>query len=73
MKIFVKAKPMAKKNEVKKVDENNFIVSTTKLIEKGKANKAIIKLLAKYFNVSQSSIKIFSGFVSKNKIIEILF
>jgi uncharacterized protein (TIGR00251 family) len=71
MKIFIKAKPGSKKNEIKKINENNFIVSVTKPADKGKANQAIIKLLAKYFNVPQFSIKIFSGFVSKNKIIEI--
>jgi uncharacterized protein (TIGR00251 family) len=71
MKIFIKVKPGSKKNEIKKIDENNFIVSATKPANKGKANQAIIKLLAKHFNVPQFSIKIFSGFVSKNKIIEI--
>jgi len=72
MKIFVKAKPGSKKNEIKKIDENKFIISVTKPSDKGKANQAIIKLLAKHFDISQYSIKILSGITSKNKIIEIL-
>jgi len=38
---------------------------------KGKANREIIKKLAKYFNVSSSKIRIVSGIRSKNKIVEI--
>ncbi len=38
----------------------------------GKANKAIIKALADYFNVKKSSVLFISGEKSKNKIFEIL-
>jgi len=37
----------------------------------GKANEDLIKILAKHFKVSKSSIKILKGKTSKNKIIEI--
>ena len=42
------------------------------IAEKEKANKEIIKLLAKYFNVVQASIVIKSGVGSTKKIIEVL-
>ena len=38
----------------------------------GKANKAVIKLLAKYFQVPQNSVKIVSGHKGRNKVVEIL-
>lgn len=38
----------------------------------GKANKAVIALLADYFEVSKSQVKITGGLTSRNKIIEIL-
>ena len=37
----------------------------------GKANQALIKFLAKHYNVSKSSIEIIKGEKSRNKIIEI--
>ncbi|MCL5407229.1 MAG: DUF167 domain-containing protein [Patescibacteria group bacterium] len=71
MKIFVFAKPRAKNNLVQKIDENHFEVSVTAPPIKGLANKAISKLLAEYFNVSKSEVKLISGFSFKNKIFEI--
>jgi hypothetical protein len=37
----------------------------------GKANEAVIKLLAEHFKVRKSNVKIIRGLKSKNKIIEI--
>lgn len=37
----------------------------------GKANEEMIKLLAKHFKVSKSSIEILKGKTSKNKVVEI--
>lgn len=39
--------------------------------EDGKANKKVIELLAEYFKVSKSQVKIVKGEISRNKIIEI--
>ena len=71
MKIFVKVKPKAEKEKVIKIDDVNFKVWVRELPEKGKANLAVIRALADYFNVSQSDIEIVSGSTSKLKIIEI--
>jgi len=72
MKIFVKVKPRAKNDSLIKIDENNFLVSVKAIPEKGKANEAVINLLAQYFKISKNNIKIISGLSSKNKIIEVL-
>ena len=37
----------------------------------GKANKAVIKALADYYNVSKTSVKLVSGIKSKKKLFEI--
>jgi len=71
MKIFVKVKPKAKEEKVEKIDDINFKVFVKQLPEKGRANRAVIKALANYFNISQSNIQIISGSNSRLKIIEI--
>lgn len=37
----------------------------------GKANEAIVRVLAEYFNISKSSIRLVSGQTSKQKVFEI--
>lgn len=71
MKIFLKAKTKAKEKKLIKIDETHYSISINSLPEKGKANKEIIKTLAKYFDIRISKINIVSGEKSKNKIIEI--
>jgi len=71
MKISIKAKPKAREDSIEKIDENNFIVSVKELPIQGRANRAIIGILAEYFNITPSSIRIVSGHNSRHKIIEI--
>ncbi len=71
MKIFVKAKPSAKEEKIEKIDEINFIVSVKEPPKDGKANKAIIKAIAAYFNIAPSCVNLISGFSSKQKVFEI--
>jgi hypothetical protein len=72
MRIFVKVKPNAKVEKVEKIDEVHFVVSVKAPPVEGKANDALIKLLADYFNIPKGNIKIVSGLSSKSKIVEIL-
>jgi len=72
MKIFVKAKPFAQEEKIKKVDEINFIVAVKEPPKDGKANRAIIKALALYFNIAPSRVNLISGFSSKKKVFEVL-
>jgi len=73
MKIFVKAKTRAKEERIiLQTNETHFVVFVKELPIKGKANEAIIKVLAEYFKVSKSAIKLVSGFSSKNKIFEVI-
>jgi len=72
MKIFVKVKPRAKEEKVEKIDDINFRVQVTQPPEKGKANMAVVKALAGYFNVNRSNVQIVSGSSSKLKVIKII-
>jgi uncharacterized protein (TIGR00251 family) len=71
MKISIIAKPNRKEEKIEKTDENEFKVFVKAPAKKGKANERILEVLAEYFGISKSQIKIISGLKSKNKIIEI--
>jgi uncharacterized protein (TIGR00251 family) len=70
MKIQVKVKPSSKTAEVSR-EGNSFIVKVKEPPKEGKANQAVIKLLAEHFGVPQSQVRILSGFRSRNKVIEV--
>ena len=71
MKIQVRVKPNSKTEEVSQ-EGDSFIVKVKEPPMEGKANHAVIKLLAKHFGVSQGQVRILSGFKSKDKVIEIM-
>lgn len=69
MRISVKVKTRAKKEYVKKIADNAFIVAVHAPAEDGKANKAVIKALAEYFRCRQADVEIMRGASSPNKIV----
>ena len=69
-RIKVKVIPNAKKNEVLKQEEKFKIYITASPVS-GKANKALIKLLAVYFKVKKNCVKIVKGEKGREKVIEI--
>ncbi|MEI6040360.1 MAG: DUF167 domain-containing protein [Candidatus Berkelbacteria bacterium] len=71
MKIKVKVKTNAREDLVELIDENEYLVKTKELPINGRANLAVIELLAEYFDKPKSLIQIDSGFGSKTKIIEV--
>ena len=70
MKIRVKVIPNSKREEVIR-DDDYFVVRVKESPKEGKANKAVMKLLAHHFKVPQDSVRISSGIKSKEKIIDI--
>ena len=71
MKIFVTAKPNFHEEKIEKIDETHFLISVKELPIKGMANKAIEKVLSRYFNVPYSNVRLISGFSSRQKTFEI--
>lgn len=83
MRIVVRAKPNAKIEMMERVGQPtlNFDEGRPEMVEykisvkappvDGRANDAIIKVLAKYFDVAPSVIRLVSGAMAKRKIFEI--
>lgn len=71
MKFFVKVKPGARKDAVEKTDATHLAVSVRARAKDGKANEAIEELLAKYFGVAKSRVRITHGSRSRNKIVTV--
>jgi len=70
MKIQVKVKPNSKTEELSR-EGNSFIAKVKEPPKEGRANQAVIRLLAEHFGVSQSQVNILSGFRSRNKVVEV--
>ncbi len=80
MRILIKAKAGEREERVEapepkllntKDELEVYTVRVKEPPERGKANDAIIKLLAGYFNLPRSHIRLVSGATSKRKIFEI--
>jgi len=72
MKISVKAKAGAKKESVLKISTSEFKISVKEPAKDGRANEAIARALADYFEVAPSRVLLLSGFTSRQKVFEIL-
>ena len=59
--LLVKAQPGAKQNAIRGEQNGMLKVSVTQVAEKGKANKALIEVLAKGLRVSRSQIELIAG------------
>jgi uncharacterized protein (TIGR00251 family) len=70
VKIQVNVKPNSKTEEVSR-EGNSLVIKVKEPPKEGKANQAVIRLLARHFGVPQSHINITSGIRSKNKVIEV--
>ena len=70
MKIQVKVKPNSRSEEVTQ-EGDSFVVKVKEPTKEGKANQAVIRLLAEHFGVPQSQVRILSGFRNRNKVVEV--
>lgn len=69
MKIFVKVKPNAKKEAVKKVDDMHFMISVKAPPKDGKANRAVLRALGDYLQIPSLRLEILTGHTSRMKVI----
>ncbi|MCK4251160.1 DUF167 domain-containing protein [candidate division WOR-3 bacterium] len=72
MYIKVKVVPRAKKSEIIKLDKDYLKVKVLSPAIKNKANKEMIELLADYYSVYKSAVKIIRGEHFREKLVEIL-
>ena len=71
MLINIKVKPNSGKQEIQKLENNNYLIYLKENPENNRANKELINLLSKYFNVAIANIKIKRGIKSNKKLVEI--
>ena len=71
MRIQVRVKPGSKTEEFSR-EGDSFILKVKEPAREGRANQAVIKLLAEHFNVPRSQVRILSGFRSRNKVIAVM-
>ena len=73
--ITIKVVPNAKENSIKEeVDlfgDVIYKIKTTAKPKDGEANEAVIAIIAKYFKIAKSGVKIIKGFSSRVKVVEI--
>jgi uncharacterized protein len=70
VKIRVRVRPSSRTDEVVREGEC-LVVRVKEPPKEGRANRALTKLLAEYFGVSQTRVSILSGLRSKDKVVEI--
>ena len=72
MLIKVKAFPNSKTSEVIKKSSDSFDVYVKEKPKNNEANLAIFCLLAEYFHIKQSQLRLIKGGKERNKIFEII-
>jgi len=72
VRILVKIQPRASKEQVLHNPDGTLKVYLKAAPTDGKANKALIEILAGYYSVKRSNIRIITGKLSRNKIIEVI-
>ena len=70
MQVKVRVIPRAKLNKVEVQPDGSIRVHTTTAPADGKANDAVIKALARHFDVPKSQIKIIRGTAARDKVVE---
>jgi len=71
MKISVKVIPNAKKQLIELMADSSLKVHLKAKPVEGKANEALIKVLAEYYKVPKSNIEILQGEKGRNKLVQI--
>lgn len=70
MRFFVHVKPNANEEKVMGTGVN-LIVAVRASPREGKANEAMVRVLAAYFNVPKSTISIVAGHTARRKVVEV--
>jgi uncharacterized protein (TIGR00251 family) len=71
MRLNVKVKLKAARPGVRQLDETTYEVATNEPPEKGRANRAVVRLLAEHLGLSPSRVTIVAGHASRSKIVHV--
>jgi len=69
--IKIRVTPNAKRPEIIELEDSSLKIKIKSPAHEGKANKELISVLSKHYNLPKSKIKIMSGEKSRNKIIKL--
>ena len=70
-KFLVKVKPNARENSLRQFQDGTWIAEVKAPPKDGKANRALIKVIAKQFNVTKSQVSIKRGKSGRTKLIQL--
>ncbi len=71
MRIAIRVKPRSRTEEVTK-ESDTYVVRVKEPPVEGRANRAVVKLLARHLGVPEGRLRIVSGFTARNKVIEVM-
>lgn len=70
MRLNIRVIPKAKQNKITAQADGSLRIHTTTTPTDGKANEAVLRLLADYLKVPKTTIKIVKGTSARDKVIE---
>ena len=70
-KLLVKVKPNARENSLRQFQDGTWIAEVKAPPKDGKANRTLIKVIAKQFNVTKSQVSIKRGKSGRTKLIQL--
>ena len=73
MRITVRAKPNAKKDSVARDQDGSYAVRVKAPPTDGRANLAVVAVIAAHFGVPRSRVRLVRGHTAKIKILDIFF
>lgn len=71
MKFSVRVKPGAKNAAVERKSPTDLTVSVRERAREGKANRAVLRAIAEYLDISVSRVRIVTGETGRIKIVEV--
>ena len=71
MNLNVRVQPKSNRNSVEIADDDTVRVRVTAPPDRGKANDAVVRLLASKLGVSKSVVRIVRGHTSRSKVIQV--
>ncbi|MXY21213.1 MAG: DUF167 domain-containing protein [Dehalococcoidia bacterium] len=71
MNLDIRVQPRASRNSVEIGGDGTVRVRVTTPPDRGKANDAVVKLLAKRLGISRSAVRIVRGHTSRSKVVRI--
>lgn len=71
MELQIRVQPRARRNSIEVVDGSKLKIYVTTAPEGGKANDAVVALLAKSLGIAKSHVRIVRGHKSRDKLLDI--